>query len=80
MNETVQMLVGIGFLLTIMGTVFNAWLSYQNRLDIKAVHMATNSMKDALVATTEKESYARGVKAGEESSINIDQRGGLEET
>jgi hypothetical protein len=56
----------------------NAWQSYRNGRKIDVVHDATNSMKDALVASTEKESYARGMKAGvtqgEISSMNINHR------
>ena len=31
---------------------------------VEQVHIATNSMKDALVAKTEKEALARGIKQG----------------
>lgn len=46
------------------------WQSYRNGKKIEQVHLATNSMKDALVATTDKEAFARGVKSGEVSSMN----------
>lgn len=41
--------------------------SWRNGRKIEEVHRATNSMKDALVLTTEKESYARGLKQGEDN-------------
>ena len=66
--------IDIGQILIGLGVLFTAWQSYRNSRDIKEVHIATNSMKDALVDVTEKESYARGVKAGETSSMNINHR------
>jgi uncharacterized membrane protein YccC len=53
---------------------FNVWQGWRNGRKIDVVHDATNSMKDALVESTSKESYARGVKQGEASSININHR------
>jgi len=55
-------------LITAIVLALNFWQSYRNGKKIEQVHIATNSMKDALVESTSKESYARGVKAGEESS------------
>jgi hypothetical protein len=40
--------------------------SWRNGRKIEEVHKATNSMKDALVESTKKESYAAGVKHGED--------------
>lgn len=61
----------IAQLLTAIVLALNFYQSYRNGRKIEQVHLATNSMKDALVASTEKESYARGVKAGEVSSMNL---------
>lgn len=41
-----------------------AWLTYKTRQDVQVVHMATNSMKDALVAATGKAEHAAGVEQG----------------
>ena len=48
--------------------------SYRNGKRIEQVHLATNSMKDALVLSTDKEAFARGVKSGEVSSMNLNHR------
>jgi hypothetical protein len=58
-------------LITAVVLALNFWQSRRNGQKIEAVHLATNSMKDALVESTSKESYARGVKAGEVSSMNL---------
>ena len=60
--------------ITAVVLALNFWQSYRNGKGIKEVHLATNSMKDALVISTDKEAYARGVKAGEVSSMNINHR------
>jgi hypothetical protein len=64
----------IAQLITAIVLALNFWQSRQNGKKIEAVHLATNSMKDALVESTSKESYARGVKAGEVSSHNLNHR------
>jgi hypothetical protein len=61
----------IAQLITALVLALNFWQSYRNGKKIEQVHLATNSMKDALVESTSKESYARGVKAGEVSSMNL---------
>jgi hypothetical protein len=58
-------------LITAIVLALNFYQSYRNGKKIEQVHLATNSMKDALVESTSKESYARGVKAGEVSSMNL---------
>lgn len=35
--------------------------------DVKTIEVATNSIKDALIISTEKEAFARGLKVGMES-------------
>jgi hypothetical protein len=70
-EEMAALATGIGVLLNAVVTVFSLIQSMRNGRKIEDVHLATNSMKDALVASTEKESYARGVKAGESGSLNL---------
>ena len=69
--ETAAFATGIGVLLNAIATVFSLIQSIRNGRKIEDVHLATNSMKDALVATTDKEAFARGVKSGEASSMNL---------
>jgi hypothetical protein len=64
----------IAQLITSSAVAFTVYQSYRNGKKIEQVHLATNSMKDALVLSTEKESFARGIKAGEMSSMNINHR------
>jgi hypothetical protein len=61
-------------LITAVVLALNFYQSWKNGRGIEKVHLLTNSMKDALVSSTEKESYARGIKAGEASSMNINHR------
>ena len=69
--EIAAFATGIGVLLNAVATVFGLMQSLRNGKKIEEVHLATNSMKDALVATTDKEAFARGVKSGEASSMNL---------
>lgn len=46
-----------------VGIVAVAYFTYLSRKDIRKVEIATNSMKDALVSTTAKKSFAEGVKS-----------------
>jgi hypothetical protein len=64
----------IAQLITAIVLALNFFQSWRNGKSIEKVHLATNSMKDALVNSTEKESYARGIKAGEASSMNVNHR------
>jgi len=64
----------IAQLITAIVLALNFLQSYRNGKKIEQVHLATNSMKDALVVSTDKEAYARGVKSGEASSMNINHR------
>jgi len=43
--------------------LINVWNLQRNTKDLRLVEKNSNSMKDALVSLTEKESYARGVKS-----------------
>jgi hypothetical protein len=56
----------IAQLITAIVLALNFMQSWRNGRKIEEVHRATNSMKDALVASTAKESYAAGLKEGEE--------------
>jgi hypothetical protein len=58
-------------LITAIALAANVYQSWRNGQGIERVHKATNSMKDQLIASTDKESFARGVKAGETSSMNL---------
>jgi hypothetical protein len=44
-------------------------VSLMNRRKIQIVHLATNSMKDELVALTAKSSRAEGVKQGQAEGL-----------
>jgi hypothetical protein len=57
----------IAQLITAIVLALNWWQSRQNGKKIEEVHLATNSMKDALVASTAKENFAAGVKQGEDN-------------
>jgi len=57
----------IAQLITAIVLALNFWQSFRNGKKIEEVHKATNSMKDALVATTAEASYAAGVKHGEDN-------------
>lgn len=41
-----------------------AWFTYKTRKDMKTLEINTNSIKDALVASTAKESHASGLAEG----------------
>ena len=64
----------IAQLITAIVLALNFIQSWRNGKGIEKVHLLTNSMKDALINSTEKESSARGIKAGEASSMNINHR------
>ena len=77
MNVTIdlgQILFGSAQLITVLLIAYNTLQGNKRDKAIDAIHKATNSMKDALVASTEKESFARGVKSGELSSMNLNHR------
>lgn len=49
-------------LLTAFAALIAAGVSVWNAVKIEQVHIATNSMKDALVKSTGEQAYAKGVK------------------
>jgi hypothetical protein len=73
-GEVAALATGMGVLLNAVATAFSLAQSLRNGRKIEEVHLATNSMKDALVASTDKEAFARGIKAGEASSMQINHR------
>ena len=68
--ETSQFLTAVGQLLVGIIAGLSYWQGWRNSSKIEQIHNATNSMKDALVASTATESFARGVKAGSEMNPN----------
>jgi hypothetical protein len=56
----------IAQLITAVVLALNFWQSWRNGKGIAEVHKQANSLKDELVASTRKESYAAGVKHGED--------------
>lgn len=56
----------IAQLITAVVLALNYLQGWRNGRKIDEVHKQTNSLKDELVAATKKESYAAGVKHGEE--------------
>jgi hypothetical protein len=48
--------------------IYNAFKSNKRDEKVEQIHLATNSLKDELVATTHKEAYTAGVKKGREAN------------
>ena len=65
--DLAQLLAGIGLLINALFTGLAYMQSLRNGRQIDAVHVATNSMKDALILSTAKESFAAGVKQGQDN-------------
>jgi len=70
-GEFAQLLIAIAVLLNSGVGVYGAYLSYKSRQQsdrnaegIERVHLATNSMKDALVRATGEAALAKGTAAG----------------
>jgi hypothetical protein len=63
-GEIAQLFVGVSLLGNMLIALLNFMQSRHNGKQIDAVHQATNSMKDALVASTAKASYAEGLQEG----------------
>lgn len=51
-------------LIIAMGVLGNIWQTHRVKKDVRTIEVATNSMKDALVAATAKASVAEGTAAG----------------
>lgn len=43
---------------------WSIWVQYGSKKDIRKIEVATNSMKDALVAATDKAAHAQGKEEG----------------
>lgn len=50
-----------------LASIASLIIAIRNDKKVEAIHKATNSMKDALVASTDKEAFARGLKQGEDN-------------
>lgn len=61
MSEIAQLITSVA---TLIGVVGGLYLSWRNHKGIEQIHVATNSMKDALVVSTATASRAEGVVAG----------------
>lgn len=73
-GDASQLMIALGQLI-VAGIALASYVqSRRNASKIEEIHKATNSMKDALVKSTGDESFARGVRAGEASSMNINHR------
>ncbi len=59
MSETAQIITSLATLVAAIGSLLIGW---RNSREIKAVHIATNSLTDRLVDTTRTEAHAAGVK------------------
>jgi hypothetical protein len=59
-----QLLTGAGLLINGVVTLLSYLQSRKNGQKIEQVHLATNSMKDALVMATAKENYQAGIIQG----------------
>jgi hypothetical protein len=62
-----QLLTGCGLLINGVVALLGYLQSRRNGKTLDEVHLATNSMKDALVVSTAKENYAAGVSQGVEN-------------
>jgi hypothetical protein len=74
-NDAGELILGLGILFNGIAALIAAVQSFRNGRALSDIHKATNSMKDALVASTDKEAFARGIKAGEASTMSINHRG-----
>jgi uncharacterized membrane protein YciS (DUF1049 family) len=65
--DLAQLLAGLGLLINALFTGLAYMQSRSNGKQITEVHKATNSLTDRLVDSTAKESFAAGVKQGQEA-------------
>ena len=59
MDQTTWALLVIAVL-----NALTAWMAYKTRADVRTLEVNTNSIKDALVASTAKASHANGLAEG----------------
>lgn len=67
MSDAVLVAIIVGIPAT-LGAIGSIIVGIRTTRKIEAVHLATNSMKDALVKVTGEEAFARGKKEGEEGT------------
>lgn len=67
--EIIQIITSLATLTAAIGTVLISW---NNSTKIEQVHVATNSMKDQLVAATASASHASGVEQGRAEQKQVD--------
>ena len=54
----------IAALINALAVAYNIWQTWRVKTNVKIIEVATNSMKDALVAATQKAATAEGMAAG----------------
>jgi hypothetical protein len=74
MQDITGLITSFGVLLSAITSALAFIQSRKNAQGIQSVHIATNSLTERLVKSTADESFARGIKAGESSSMNINHR------
>jgi hypothetical protein len=60
MDRVMDLITGLTGLVTAIGVAINIYMTWRAKLDIHRVELATNSMKDALVANAGVMGEARG--------------------
>jgi hypothetical protein len=66
--DVAQLMTAMGLLLNGVVTLLSYLQSVRNGKKIEQVHLATNGMKEALVASTAKENFAAGLLQGAENT------------
>lgn len=59
-----QAFTALALVITAVGSLGSLIVSWRSLAKIEAVHIATNSMKDALVKVTGEAEHAKGVQQG----------------
>jgi hypothetical protein len=70
-TDFAQLLTGCGLLINGIVTLLSYVQSRKNGQKIEQVHLATNSMKDALVLATAKENYQAGIIQGAKNPAEL---------
>lgn len=63
-HEVTEFILAVGVLISAVASITGVIIGYMNSRALGVVHTATNSMKDALVASTAKASLSEGVAKG----------------
>lgn len=61
-------------LVTALALAYNIWQTWRVKKNVQIIEKATNSMQDALVASTAKASLAEGTAAGLEQGRNEERK------